>query len=492
MNNISNRLELKQSQSLVMTPQLQQAIKLLQFNNVELAEFIEEELSHNPLLEKASGEEESAETEKASAQKSNETDFIQDGFDSSWTGNESETQSSQQNNDFDVNSSSTPVGSGGNHSFEDIENSFENRMSKPTTLREHLLSQLNLKFKDNKDRMIGALLIDKVDESGYLREDILTLSEKLSCSEGRIKNLLKEMRNFDPTGVFAYDLVDCLSLQLEEQGKLDEPIKKFLDNLDLLAKHEHKKLAEICGVNETYLKDMIEEIKTLNPKPAQEYDHLVVQTVIPDVLMKKLPKNLGGGWRVELNHETLPKVLINKEYYTEVAQKTKDKKDKSYLNEKLQSATWLTKALDQRAKTILKVASEIIEHQEGFFLYGIEYLKPLVLRDIAETIDMHESTVSRVTNNKYIGTPRGVFELKYFFSQGITGSDGEEKSSEAIKAKIKKLIDEEDSSKILSDDKLVERLKEEGINIARRTVAKYREALNIGSSVQRRREKKKL
>jgi RNA polymerase sigma-54 factor len=276
-------------------------------------------------------------------------------------------------------------------------------------------------------------------------------------------------------------------MQLEEQGKLDEPMKKLLDHLDLLAARDFKALASRCKVNETYLQDMISDIKALNPKPAADFEHLLVQTAVPDVLMRRLPRNLGGGWRVELNSETLPRVLVNETYYTEVAGHAKAKKDKEYLNQQLQSAHWLVRAMDQRAKTILKVAGEIVEAQNGFFLYGIEFFKPLTLKDIAEKIEMHESTVSRVTSNKYIGTPRGIFELKYFFSASL--GEGAH-AAESVKARINALIDAEDPKKILSDDAIVELLAREKIEIARRTVAKYREELRIPSSVQRRREKK--
>jgi RNA polymerase sigma-54 factor len=300
------------------------------------------------------------------------------------------------------------------------------------------------------------------------------------------------MKGFDPTGIFAADLAECMALQLEERGQLDEPMRTLLENLNMIADHDFKALADKCGVNETYLQDMLGEIRSLNPKPAAEFDHLVVQTAIPDVLMKRLPKNLGGGWRVELNTETLPRVLVNNEYYTEVAKSATQKKDKEYLSTQLQNANWLIRAMDQRAQTILKVAAEIIEQQDAFFNYGIEFLKPLKLSDIAEEIDMHESTVSRVTTNKYIGTPRGIFELKYFFSTALVSEDGTSHSSEAIKARIKALVDAEDPKKILSDDKIVDLLKGEGIDLARRTVAKYREALHIGSSVERRKAKKHL
>lgn len=486
---MSQKLDLRQQQNLIMTPQLQQAIKLLQLSNLELAELVEEEMGHNPLLEKAPEGESSdgeAEAEYAPAEKGENGQ--QNDNDSEWDAAQSSSEAPQQ--DFDAGSADADIGSGGSTKFENPEFSLENTLSDDKTLRDHLIEQLHITFDDARDRMIGVLLIDQLDESGYLRADTKELAEKLGCSLERMERLLAEMRQFDPTGVFAHDLQDCLGLQLDEAGQLDEPMQKLLAHIDLLAQHDHKKLAETCGVNETYLADMIAEIRALQPKPAARFDHMVVQTVVPDVLMKRLPKDVGGGWRVELNNDTLPRVLVNQEYFTEVAKQAVNKKDKQYLDEKLQSANWLVRAMDQRAKTILKVASEMIEQQNGFFLYGVEYLKPLTLKDIAEEIEMHESTVSRVTTNKYIGTPRGIFELKYFFSSGVSGTSGAEHAAEAVKFRIKTLIDNEDPQKILSDDKLVALLKQDGIEIARRTVAKYRESMHIGSSVQRRKEKK--
>ncbi|MCB9987941.1 MAG: RNA polymerase factor sigma-54 [Rhodospirillales bacterium] len=483
-NTFSQNLDLRQSQNLVMTPQLQQAIKLLQMGNMELAEYVEEELEKNPLLEKARDDDGSDDDTSSSA--AVESDSMDSAFDEVWTGNE---QASDTPPDFDSGSNMATVGAGGSASFDIMDESFENRLSDDKTLRDHLMEQLHLGFSDERDRMIGGLLIDLLDESGYLRDDPAELSGRLGCSPERLERLLTRMKQFDPTGIFAHDLSECMALQLDEKGALDAPMKALLDNINLLATHDYEALCKACGVNETYLKDMIDEIRRLNPKPAGDFDHLVVQTAVPDVLMKRLPKNLGGGWRVELNNDTLPRVLVNQTYYTEVAQHAKNKQDKTYLNEQLASANWLVRSLDQRAKTILKVAGEIIEQQEGFFLYGIEFLKPLTLRDIAEVIDMHESTVSRVTTGKYIGTPRGLFELKFFFSTAL-GSGDDAHSAESVKARIKTLVDNEDPKKILSDDKIVTILNDEGVDIARRTVAKYREALNIPSSVQRRRIKK--
>jgi RNA polymerase sigma-54 factor len=481
MSNVSQRLDLRQSQNLVMTPQLQQAIKLLQLNNIELSEYIEGELAQNPLLEKA---ETPAESENP-PQEQTERDNVREEFDSGWTGNEAEI--GKQSGDFDAGSAA--IGAGGSRNFDALDDSFENSLSRQETLRDHLVEQFNMAFDDPRDRMIGGLLIDMVDEAGYLRENLDDLAQKLGADGERIERLLSVMKKFSPTGIFAKDLKECLSLQLEDQGKLDLPMKALLDNLSLLAKHETVELAKLCGVNTLYLLDMIGDIKALNPKPASAFDHMVVQTAIPDVLMRKLPKTLGGGWRVELNTETLPRVLVNNEYYTQVAGAAKDKKDREYITTQLNNANWLVKSLDQRAQTILKVASEIVEQQDAFFNYGIEFLKPMTLKDIAEVIGMHESTVSRVTNNKYIGTPRGIFELKYFFTTALVSSDGTAHSAESIKARIKTLIDAEKQDDILSDDTIVEMLKKEGIDVARRTIAKYREMMDIPSSVQRRRQK---
>ncbi len=473
---MSPKLDLKHSQQLVMTPQLQQAIKLLQLNNIELSEFVDEELEKNPLLERDDTSQDNDQTENQSDQI--ESDEMDNAFEA------------PERQDFDAGSSAADIGGSGDLKFEAAENSFENRMSEEKTLRSHLTEQLKMAFADERDQAIGLHLIGRLDESGYLREERKTLQERLGCSEERLTRVLGVMQNFDPAGVFAKDLSECLAIQLHDKGALDEPMQALLDNLQLLGEHDLKALREACEVNDTYLMDMVAEIKSLNPKPASDFEHLVVQTAIPDALMKRLPKNIGGGWRVELNHETLPKVLINQEYFTQVSQNATQKKDKQYVNDQLSSANWLVRALDQRAQTILKVASALVEEQDAFFNYGIEFLRPLTLKDIAEKIEMHESTVSRVTTNKYIGTPRGIFELKFFFSTALVSSGGIAHSAESIKARIKSLIDNEDPKKILSDDKIVDILKDEKIDIARRTVAKYREAMHIGSSVLRRKQKK--
>ncbi|NBX66297.1 MAG: RNA polymerase sigma-54 factor [Proteobacteria bacterium] len=466
-------LELKNQQQLIMTPQLREAISLLQLNNVELAGYLENELSENPFLEK--GETES-ESESESAPESND--------------DSDEMESNFKDDSFDTGSDWAKTGKGGTTSFDDDAQGFEDRLTEGKTLRAHLQEQLTIMSDDPADRMIGALLIDRLDEAGYLREGTEFLAQQLACPKDRIDKLLARMKAFDPAGVFASDLSECLALQLAERDRLDPAMQKCLDNLQKVADGDLKGLARICGVDVEDVMDMIREIRELNPKPAANFDHSIAQTALPDVLMRQLPKHVGGGWKVELNNETLPRVLVNQEYANIVLNAHVEKKDAQYLNDRLASANWLVKALDQRAQTILKVASEIVERQDGFFLFGVEFLKPLTLRDIAEVVGVHESTVSRVTMNKFIGTPRGLFELKYFFDSGVGASGGTELAAEAIKAKIKGMIDTETLDNILSDDEIAERLKKEGIDIARRTVAKYREAAGMGSSADRRRKKR--
>jgi len=334
--------------------------------------------------------------------------------------------------------------------------------------------------------MIGLHLIDLLDETGYISGDMEAVARILDCDVDRVEASLAKLQQFDPPGIFARSLAECLSLQLSEKNRLDPCMQAFIDNLDLVAKRDFKGLAKACGADAEDIADMMEEIKTLDPKPALKFDSSITQPITPDVLMRPAP---GGGWIVELNSDTLPKVLVNNHYFAQVSEQARSKSERQYITEQFQSANWLVKSLHQRATTILKVASELVVQQGGFFAKGVQHLKPLVLRDIAEAIEMHESTVSRVTSNKYIATPRGIYELKYFFTSSIAATGGGFHSAESVRHRIKALIDEEDPKKILSDDKIVEILKREGIEIARRTVAKYRESMHIPSSVQRRRDK---
>jgi RNA polymerase sigma-54 factor len=335
--------------------------------------------------------------------------------------------------------------------------------------------------------LIGSHLIDLLDESGYLAGDLAEVAGQLGCPAERVEATLQLLQRLDPPGIFARSLAECLALQLAERGRLDPAMQALLDRLDLLAKRDLAQLMKHCGVDAEDLKEMIAEIRALNPKPGSAFDQSLAQPVIPDILMRPQP---GGDWIVELNSETLPRVLVNTRYYARVAKDARRKEEKDYLSERYQAANWLVKSLHQRATTILKVASEIVRQQDAFFRRGIQHLKPLILRDIADAISMHESTVSRVTTNKHMATPRGLYELKYFFTAAIASSGGgEAHSAESVRFRIKSLIDAETVEGVLSDDKLVEMLKAEGIDIARRTVAKYREAMKIPSSVQRRREK---
>ncbi len=356
------------------------------------------------------------------------------------------------------------------------------------TLRDHLLEQLPLLVAEPIERFIVRHLIDMVDESGYLRGDLVQLAEQLGASQDEVAAALEALQTFDPPGVGARNLAECLAIQLKEKNRYDPIIAAVLDNLPLLARHDFAGLRRASGASNEELAEIIREIKALSPKPGLKFGTTTIQPVVPDVLVRP---RADGTWLVELNSETLPKLLVDRAYYAVVSEQAKSDEDRAYLNNCLQTANWLVKSLDQRARTILKVSEEIVRQQDAFLTRGVEYLRPLNLKSVAEAIGMHESTVSRVTSNKYMATPRGIFELKYFFTSAIPSLEkGKTYSSEAVRHRIKQLIDAETADNVLSDDKIVALLKKEGIDIARRTVAKYREALKIPPSVQRRREKR--
>jgi RNA polymerase sigma-54 factor len=495
---LSPRLDLRQSQSLVMTPQLQQAIKLLQLSSIELSAFVEAELEQNPLLERddsapAQTAEEAPQPDASDmpVMESRPDDPMVDvlpghaeeapldlDYENTFTNNGTMDESGDLSGDYGNR--------GGRLDFSD-DGDFEQTLTREETLRDHLMSQLNLDITDSGDRLISIYLIEMLDESGYLIGDLDALAQSLGCDLARVEAVLARVQRFDPAGLFARSLSECLALQLRERDRLDPCMQALLDNLELLGRRDLPQLMKICGADAEDLAQMISEIRALDPKPALAFDHHVAPPVTPDVLMRA---STGGGWLVELNNDTLPRVLVNTRYYAKISGASRSKEDKTYLTERFQSANWLVKSLHQRATTILKVATEIVRQQDAFFHRGIQYLRPLVLKDIALEISMHESTVSRVTANKFIATPRGIFELKYFFTQALGGSDGgEAHSAEAVRHRIKTLIDQEPATDILSDDKIVDILKAEGVDIARRTVAKYRESMHIPSSVQRRRDK---
>jgi RNA polymerase sigma-54 factor len=475
-HSLQQRQELRQSQQLVMTPQLQQAIKLLQLSQAELNDYVLSEMESNPLLESAnndSGAEAEEKFDDGEAAIKLDEGSLEKAYDDvhDQEGHQGETLGHI---------------AGGNNSFNGSDFDLQDRVTSEIDLRAHLQQQLNIDVRGADQRMIGAALIDLVDDAGYLPADLSDVAETLGCTLEAIEGVLAVMQRFDPVGIMARSLKECLSIQLREKNRLDPCMAMLLDNLHLIAERNLKGLATKCGLATDEVIDMITEIKQLNPKPALAYDHAPAQHIIPDVQMRP---NGTGGWIIELNPDALPRVLVSRQYSSEVLNHA-TRQDKEYLSEKLQAANWLVKALDQRANTILKVATEIVRHQSAFFTHGVTRLRPLVLREVAAAIEMHESTVSRVTANKFILTPRGVFELKYFFSSSINGTFGDSSfSAEAIRARIKALVDKEDPKEILSDDTLVDKLHEAGIDIARRTVAKYREQLHIASSVQRRREK---
>lgn len=514
---INTRLELRQSHNLVMTPQLQQAIKLLQLSNLELSNFVEGELERNPLLEHDDAEETGGEPPEAPAPASKEsggetsTDDTptseasgEPGEADDWVDLEASAGATQtadldaEPQDMFPDSDSFtpgaikdsgwsgltqgPQGHGGEGS------NLEAYVAEERSLRDHLVDQLTLAFADPPRRLIGQHLIDMTDEAGYLRGELDGLAERLGAPLELVEETLQVMQGFEPCGVFARDLRECLTLQLKELDRCDPAMASLIDNLHLLATHDLVALKRAARVSDEDLCDMIVEVRRLNPKPGLKYGTVPTQPIVPDVLVRSLP---DSSFHVELNSDTLPRVLVNQTYYATVSKTPMGKEDKSYLVDCLQTANWLVKSLDQRARTILKVAQEIVRQQDGFFTYGVRHLRPLNLKTVADAISMHESTVSRVTANKYMATNRGLFELKYFFTSAIAAtSSGDFHSSEAVRHRIREMIDAEAVTDVLSDDKIVERLKGDGIDIARRTVAKYREALRIPSSVQRRRLKR--
>ena len=496
--------ELRQSQNLVMTQQLQQSIKLLQLSATELQEFIDEELEKNPLLTKDEAEptpepaeesasdanaEQASEAEVARGETSeidvsdqdySVTESLEDGsFGDEWTQGDSvsigEVTAGAQ-------------GSSGGYESEDGEGyGVEGASAREQTLREHILEQIHMDIPDPVEQRIAEQLADMLDDAGYLRETTSSMAESLGVSQQEIDAVIVKLQQMEPTGVFARSLVECLKLQLTEMNRLDPVMEIFLNNIELMGAGDLKSLQKKCGVDAEDFTQILSDIRRCNPKPAMGFAKEEVQAVIPDVLVRRAK---AGGWHLELNPEALPRVLINRHYASDVGARADDKEAKKFMSEQTANANWLIKALDQRANTILKVATEIVTQQDKFLQHGIRFLKPLVLKDIAAAVGMHESTISRVTTNKYIATPRGTLELKFFFTSSINSSGGAtDFSSKTVMFYIKELIANEDPNNIFSDDALVKRLKDRNIDVARRTITKYREEMNIPSSVVRRRQK---
>jgi RNA polymerase sigma-54 factor len=474
-------LSIRQTQALVLTPQLQQAIKLLQLSNLELESFIAEELSKNPLLEAQPSEDDSEQAAPASAGDEAEDAAEDPGADDlirgqadddrpldvDWTAEALETDSF----------SDVVTSSGAEEAFD-----FDRVQYSAASLAEHLLDQLHGQSGDAGD--LARIIAETLDETGYLTVPLEQISDLTGAPLPLVEQGLGIVQGLEPAGVGARSLAECLALQARAADRYDPAMARLIDNLELLSKGRTADLKRICGVDDEDLADMIRELRSYDPKPGCQFSGSAAQDVTPDVFVRKM----RGGYAVELNQATLPRLLVNRRYYQELKSGPQDKASRAWLSECLQSASWLVKALDQRARTIVKVVSEIVKRQQGFFDRGVSALRPMTLREVAEAIEMHESTVSRVTSNKYLFCDRGLFELKYFFGSGVQSAEGEGAAAEAVKAAIKELIEAE--TEILSDDAIAALLKQRGFDCARRTVVKYREAMGIGSSIQRRRMRK--
>lgn len=482
------RLDLRQSQSLVMTPQLQQAIKLLALSNLEIETFIGEALEANPLLElgqpggdPAGIEVEPTDVRRTSLENSPTDQLIAEGRavdDRPLDIDPATLDRDRDTGDWSADIRAAPAA--------DVFGPEERGDAAPS-LSDHLNAQIGTATRDPATAFIARHIVSELDEAGYLGATVGELADELGVGNEEVEEALAVVQSLDPTGVGARTLGECLALQAREADRYDPCMARMLDNLDLLSRGELPRLKRLCGVDDEDFADMLAELRAYDPKPGLRWGGGDGAPVTPDILILA---RTDGGWDVQLNQATLPRLVINRTYYVEMRGACDDKGARAWLSEKLADANWMVKALDQRARTILKVATELVTQQDAFFRHGVSQLRPLTLRTVAEAIGMHESTVSRVTSNKYLSCPRGTFELKYFFTSGVASADGEGAvSANAVKAAIKALIDAEEPRAVLSDDTLVDLLKAQGFDLARRTVAKYREAIGLGSSIQRRRQK---
>ncbi|MCX8501789.1 MAG: RNA polymerase factor sigma-54 [Alphaproteobacteria bacterium] len=508
MVTLSQKIDLRQGQNLVMTPQMQQAIKLLQLNNQELTTLVEEIVAENPLLElvegDGNGEAATAETEaprdpaptppETPDSESLTNRVLESGellqtsaalFDDS-----SAPTSRAAEDGTDLGYDSTPLGNSPRSSGEeDYAGDINDDFAHPESLMDHIAAQIPLEFESTDEQQIAENFLEALEPTGYLPEDSAAeIANRLNQSPARVAEILSRLQGLEPAGVFARNLQECLRLQLIDRNHYDPWMERLLDNLPLVAARNLGRLESLCGVSRDELTTMLGELRSLDPKPGLRFSGEPSVTILPDLLMRS--SSDGQGWIVELNPQTLPRVLVNRSFINTIHRSTSDAATRSYLTEKLSAANWLVKTLEQRAVTLMKVASEIIRRQDRFFVEGPQALTPLVLREVAEVTELHESTISRVTTNKFMLTPRGMFELKYFFSSSLNSIGGQvQHSAAAVKHRIKAMIEVEEPNDTLSDDQIVTVLRSSGIIIARRTVAKYREAMNIGSSVERRRGK---
>jgi RNA polymerase sigma-54 factor len=475
-------LSIRQSQQLVLTPQLTQAIKLLQLSNLELDAFIAEEVSKNPLLEARSDEgDEQPAGEFAADEEGGDEAPDDPGADELIMGQADDDRPLDvdwQSEALETDSLSDVVTSGGGEEAFD----FDRVQYAAASLAEHLTGQLHGVSGQVGD--LARIVAETLEETGYLTVPLEQIAELTGAPLRLVEQALEVIQGLDPPGIGARSLAECLALQAKAADRYDPAMARLIDNLDLLSKGRTADLKRICGVDDEDLADMIREIRAYDPKPGCQISTAAPEDVTPDVFVRQT----RGGFAVELNQATLPRLLVNRRYYQELKTGPQDKGSRAWLSECLQSANWLVKALDQRARTIVKVVSEIAKRQQGFFERGVSAMKPMTLREVAEAIGMHESTVSRVTSNKYLLCDRGLYELKYFFGSGVASAGGDGAAAEAVKAGIRELIEAE--TEILSDDAIAGLLKSKGYDVARRTVVKYREAMGIGSSIQRRRLRK--
>ncbi|WP_308515019.1 RNA polymerase factor sigma-54 [Sphingomonas flavescens] len=475
-------LSIRQSQQLVLTPQLRQAIQLLQLSNLELDAFLAEELSKNPLLEAQSGDGDAQPAADYSGEERDNDDAPDDpGADNLIAGQADDDRPMDmdwQSEALEIDSFNDVVTSGSAEEAFD----FDRVEFAASSLAEHLQMQLHGHSGDVGD--LARILAEALEETGYLTVPLGEIAELTDAPLASVEQALVLLQGLEPAGVGARSLAECLALQAKAADRYDPAMARLIDNLDLLSKGRTSDLKRICGVDDEDLADMFRELRAYDPKPGCQFSSAAAEDVTPDVFVKPLK----AGFAVELNQSTLPRLLVNRRYYQELKSGPQDKTSRAWLSECLQSANWLVKALDQRARTIVKVVSEIVKRQQGFFERGVAAMKPMTLREVAEAIGMHESTVSRVTSNKYLLCDRGLYELKYFFGSGVASTEGDGAAAEAVKAGIKELIEAE--TDILSDDAIAGLLKQRGFDVARRTVVKYREAMGIGSSIQRRRQRK--
>lgn len=470
-------LQLRLSQQLAMTPQLQQAIRLLQLSTLELQQELQQALESNPLLEQIDTHEEIDTRETQDSETLDTADALEQKempeelpLDASWD---------------TIYTAGTPSGTSGDY----IDDELPVYQGETTqTLQDYLMWQVELTPFSDTDRAIATSIVDAVDDTGYLTvplEDILESMGDEEIDIDEVEAVLKRIQRFDPVGVAAKDLRDCLLIQLSQFDKttpwLEEARLIISDHLDLLANHDFRTLMRVTRLKEDVLKEAVNLIKSLDPRPGQSIQTGEPEYVIPDVLVRKH----NGHWTVELNSDSIPRLQIN-QHYASMCNNARNDGDSQFIRSNLQDAKWLIKSLESRNDTLLRVSRCIVEQQQAFFEQGEEYMKPMVLADIAQAVEMHESTISRVTTQKYLHSPRGIFELKYFFSSHVNTEGGGEASSTAIRALVKKLIAAENPAKPLSDSKLTSLLSEQGIMVARRTVAKYRESLSIPPSNQRK------